>query len=99
VISRQWRALARPEQAQNYIRHLRSETFPALRAIPGFIDASILSRQVTTGVEFLVITRWHSLEAIMRFAGADPEAAVVPASVVGMMIEYDRRARHFEVVE
>ncbi len=99
MISRQWRGLARPDQAQNYIKHLRSETLPALRVIPGFVDASILSRQLTDGVEFLVVTRWHSLEAIMRFAGADPEVAVVPASVVGMMIECDRRARHYEVLE
>lgn len=99
MISRQWRGLARPDQAQNYIEHLRRETLPALRLIPGFVDASILSRQITGGVEFLVITRWHSLEAIVRFAGEDPEAAVVPTSVVGMMVEYDRRARHFEVVE
>lgn len=99
MISRQWRGLARPDQAQNYIEHLRSETLPALRVIPDFVDASILSRQITGGVEFLVVTRWHSLEAIVRFAGPDPEAAVVPASVVGMMIEYDRRARHFEVIE
>lgn len=99
MIARQWRALARPDQAQNYIDHLRAETFPALRGIPGFVDASILSRQLADGVEFLIVTRWHSLEAIVRFAGEDPEAAVVPASVVGMMIEYDRRAGHFEVVE
>ena len=50
MISRQWRGLARPDQAQNYIKHLRSETLPALRVIPGFVDASILSRQLTDGV-------------------------------------------------
>jgi heme-degrading monooxygenase HmoA len=99
VIARQWRALARPDQAQNYIEHLRGETFPALRRIPGFVDASILSRQLADGVEFLIVTRWRSIEAIMKFAGADPEVAVVPGRVAQMMIEYDRRARHFEVVE
>ncbi len=87
------------DQAQNYIRHLRSETFPALQRIPGFVDASILSRQLPDGIEFLVVTRWHSLEAIARFAGPDPEVAVVPDSVVKMMIEFDQRARHFEVAE
>jgi heme-degrading monooxygenase HmoA len=51
-----------------------------------------------TGVEFLIVTRWESLEAITGFAGADPEAAVVPAEVRAMMIEYDRRASHFEVI-
>jgi heme-degrading monooxygenase HmoA len=99
VISRQWRGLARMDQAQNYIRHLRSETFPALQRIPGFVDASILSRQLAGGVEFLIVTRWQSLEAIARFAGPDSEVAVVPGSVAQMMIEFDERARHFEIAE
>jgi antibiotic biosynthesis monooxygenase (ABM) superfamily enzyme len=98
VISRQWRGLARPEQAQAYIRHLRTETLPALRKIPGFVDASILSRTLATGVEFQIVTRWDSMDAIIKFAGVDPEASVVPPQVVEMMIEYDLRAEHFEVV-
>ena len=99
MISRQWRGLARSNQAQNYVQHLRSETFPALRRIPGFVDASILSRSLADGVEFIVVTRWRSLDAIIRFAGVDAEAAVVPAQVAAMMIDYDQRATHFEVVE
>jgi hypothetical protein len=99
VISRQWRGLARTDQAHNYVRHLRTETLPALQRIPGFVDASILSRQLPGGTEFLIVTRWHSLEAIVRFAGPDPELAVVPDCVAQMMIEFDQRARHFEVAE
>ena len=99
MISRQWRGLAYRERAQDYVKHLRTETFPALEKIPGFVDASILLRGVATGVECLVITRWVSLEAIAAFAGADPEMAVVPAKAAEMMIEYDGRARHFEVVQ
>jgi heme-degrading monooxygenase HmoA len=98
MISRQWRGLARPERAQDYVRHLRTDTFPQLRRIPGFVDASILKREVEAGVEFLVITRWESLEAIRGFAGADAEAAVVPEEVQRMMVEYDSRVRHYHVV-
>ena len=98
MISRQWRGLARANQAQNYVKHLRNCTFPMLRGIPGFVDASILLRPVANGVEFLVITQWDSLEAITKFAGSDPETAVVPAEVMAMMVEYDPRAKHFEVV-
>jgi heme-degrading monooxygenase HmoA len=75
VISRQWRGLARAERAQDYIRHLRTETFPALREIPGFVDASILSRTLGNGVEFQIVTRWKSIDAIVEFAGADPKVA------------------------
>jgi heme-degrading monooxygenase HmoA len=99
VISRQWRGLAQASQAENYVQHLRSETFPALRKIPGFVDASILSRPLGTGIEFLVVTRWDSMDAVARFAGTDPEAAVVPDNVAAMMIDYDRRVEHFEVLK
>jgi antibiotic biosynthesis monooxygenase (ABM) superfamily enzyme len=99
LISRHWRGLAHPQRARDYINHLRAETFPTLRKTPGFVDASILFRRLGSGVEFLIVTRWESIDAVARFAGADLEAAVVPAEVAEMMIEYDRRVRHFEVVD
>ena len=99
MISRQWRGLAQPNQAQNYVTHLRTEIFPALRKLPGFVSASILSRSLGNGIEFLVVTQWDSLDAIARFAGADLEAAVLSPEGAAMMIEYDRRVRHFEVIE
>lgn len=97
MIERHWGGLAKPEQAQSYIAHLREETFPALAKIPGFVDASILTRRVERGVEFLVATRWTSMEAIERFAGRYTDAAVVPERVQQMMIEYDRSVRHYEM--
>ena len=98
MISRQWRGLARAERAADYETHLRAETFPALRGMDGFVDASILRRALPQGVEFLVVTRWRSLAAIAQFAGHDLEAAVVPETVQAMMLDYDARVRHYEVV-
>ena len=99
MISRQWRGLAKRERADDYAEHLRGETFPAIRKIPGFVSASILRRDVEQGVEFLIVTEWKSLEAIRKFAGADAETAVVPRKVQVMMIEYDQRVRHYEIVD
>jgi heme-degrading monooxygenase HmoA len=99
MIARHWLGLARSDEARNYVAHLRSDTFPALAKIEGFVDASILRRDVSDGVEFLIVTRWASMAAIETFAGSDPERAVVPANVVRMMIEYDERATHFEVLD
>ena len=98
MISRQWRGLARAERAADYEAHLRAETFPALRGMDGFVDASILRRTLPHGVEFLVVTRWRSLDAIAQFAGRDVEAAVVPETVQAMMLDYDARVRHYEVI-
>jgi heme-degrading monooxygenase HmoA len=99
VISRHWRGLVRPDRAAEYERYLRGETIPALTQIPGFVDATIHKRPLEGGVEFVVISRWTSREAIAAFAGADVEAAVVPVKVQSMMIEYDRRARHYETAD
>jgi heme-degrading monooxygenase HmoA len=98
MISRQWRGLARAERAADYEAHLRAETFPALRGMDGFVDATILRRDLPRGVEFLVVTRWRSLDAIAQFAGRDLDAAVVPEPVRAMMLEFDERVRHYEVV-
>lgn len=100
MISRHWRALARSERAHEYVAHLQHETFPELRKLSGFIDATILRRDQSEGVEFVVITNWISAEAIHAFSsGHDVEVAVVPLEVRDMMLEYDLRARHYRVIE
>jgi heme-degrading monooxygenase HmoA len=98
LISRQWRGLARAERADDYVAHLRHETFPQLARIRGFVDATILRRPLERGVEFLIVTRWRSLDAIRQFAGAEAEVAVVPDEVQRMMLDYDRRVAHYEEV-
>jgi len=98
VISRHWRGVSKRERAEAYTAHLQAETFPALTKIPGFVRASILKREVDRGTEFEIVTVWKSREAIRAFAGPDLEAAVVPAVVRDMMVEFDERVRHYEVV-
>jgi heme-degrading monooxygenase HmoA len=98
MISRQWCGVARHEHADSYVAHLRTETFPELTSLPGFVDASILRREVADGVEFLIVTRWESLRAIEQFSGRDVARAVVPDVVQDMMVRFDRIVRHYEVV-
>ena len=98
MISRQWRGVSKPEHAEAYVEHLRIETFPAIRKIPGFLSASLLRRPTEEGVEFLIVTEWVSIEAIREFAGIEVETAVVPSRVQDMMVTYDHVVRHYEVV-
>jgi len=98
VISRLWCGVARPEFAGTYLEHLQTETFPAIRALRGFVSASVLRRPLPQGVEFLVVTRWESLDSIRAFAGESVETAVVPQKVQDWMVDYDRIVRHYEIV-
>jgi len=97
MIERHWQGIARKERANEYIDHLRTDTFQEIKKIKGFISASILKRDVSDGVEFLVITRWETLEVIKRFAGEKIETAVVPKLVQDIMLKYDKKVRHYEI--
>ncbi|HEY3302063.1 MAG TPA: hypothetical protein VGL70_00855 [Candidatus Binatia bacterium] len=99
MISRHWKGIARLGQAESYVNHLRTDTFPQLSAIPGFVRAGILRREVDAGTEFRIVTVWEFLSAIRAFAGRDPEVAVVPPVVQAMMADYDARAVHYEIVD
>ena len=98
MISRHWNGLCKRDSADRYVEHLERETVPQLAALPGFIRASILRRELAAGTDFQVVTLWESLAAIEAFAGQDVDAAVVPASVQAMMLRYDRKVAHYEVV-
>lgn len=99
MIARHWRGLVKRERADAYVEHLQSQTLPQLVQLAGFHDAKVLRRELPQGVEFLVVTIWDSLASIRAFAGSDVENAVVPPAARDMMIEYDRKARHYDVVD
>lgn len=99
MISRHWKGIAKPGQSEAYIHHLKTETFPKLASIPGFVRASILRRGVEAGTEFQIGTVWESLDSIRAFAGANAEVAVVPPLVQRLMVSYESNVAHYEIAE
>jgi heme-degrading monooxygenase HmoA len=98
MIFRNWTGLCKKEKADDYIHHLHQDTFQEIEKIDGFIKASILKKELPEGVEFLVITEWQSLDAIKQFAGSDYDTAVVPQIVRDMMVRFDEKVRHYEII-
>jgi heme-degrading monooxygenase HmoA len=92
-----WRGIVRKERADEYIAHLKEETFRELGGINGFISAKILKRNTKEGIEFLVVTVWKDDDAIRQFAGSNIQTAVVPERVRDMMITYDKPVVHYIV--
>lgn len=98
MIERHWKGIAKTEEADHYIQHLLTDTFPRLSTMKGFVKSSILKRKVDNGIEFRIVTVWDSLDAIKQFAGDMSEVAVVPSVAQNMMVEYDDTVAHYEVV-
>ncbi|HEU0185036.1 MAG TPA: antibiotic biosynthesis monooxygenase, partial [Blastocatellia bacterium] len=69
-----------------------------LRKVDGYLGARLLERETDEGVEIVVITFWRSLDAVRKFAGEDIEKAVVSDEITPVLLYYDQRVRHYDVV-
>jgi heme-degrading monooxygenase HmoA len=46
----------------------------------------------------VVLTLWDSMDAVRRFAGPDPDKAVVEPAAQAVLTEFDQSVTHFEIV-
>jgi heme-degrading monooxygenase HmoA len=98
MVIREWRGRTSQARSAEYPRHFRTSVVPVLRRVHGFLDASLSERRQGDQVEFLVLTRWISMEAIREFAGSDPEAAVIEPGAIAALNDYDHTVRHYDVL-
>jgi heme-degrading monooxygenase HmoA len=99
MIIREWRGYAAWARADAYPVHFRSAVLPELRRTAGFLGACLGQYRQADRVEFLVLTRWQSLDAIRAFAGDDLDTAVVEPAAAAALLAYDRTVRHYEIIE
>ena len=99
MIIREWRGRTTRARSAEYPQHFRSFVVPELRKVPGFLGAFLSQWLYGDQVEFLVLTRWTSMEAGRAFAGNDPEKAVVEPGAVSALTDFHRVVRHYEVLE
>jgi heme-degrading monooxygenase HmoA len=99
MIIREWRARTSLAQAEAYPSHFRTKVLPDLSRSSGFAGAHLCRRRLGDGIEFLVLTRWKSMDAIRAFAGRAIDNAVVEPGAVAALIDFDAKVQHYEVIE
>lgn len=97
MIVRVWRGRVASQNERAYIEHLTRRVFPAFRTIDGFLGGSLLKEQHADSVEFMVVTRWASMDAIRKFARSDVTRAVVEPAAEAILLNYDRVVKHYEI--
>ena len=98
MILRVWRARSVGAGVARYRCHFENSVLPELEALSGFQGATLSQRPVGDAVELKVETRWASLDAIRTFAGEDIETAIVAAEAREVLIDYDERVAHYEII-
>ena len=99
MIIREWRGHASLDKADAYPQFFRDNVLPQLRRLSGFLGVHFNRRRLADRVEFLVLTRWQSMDAIREFAGPDAETAVVEPAAKSVLLDFDTRVQHYEVLD
>ncbi len=105
MITRIWRGWTTPEQADAYRDIVLGQVIPAIEArrIDGFLHIDVLRALPATGagtdIEFMTIMHFRDIEAVRAFAGEDWTHSHVPAAARQVLLRYDERAAHFEVLD
>ena len=95
----EWRGRAPASNGEAYPEHFRASVLPELLQVLGFLGAYLSQRQLEDWIEFLVLTRWQSIEAICGFAGSDISKAVVEPAAAAALLDFDASVQHYEVIE
>jgi antibiotic biosynthesis monooxygenase (ABM) superfamily enzyme len=100
MISRIWRGWTTPANADRYESLLKSEIFPGIegRSVPGYRGIDLLRRDQGGVVEFVTVMWFDSLDSVRTFAGSDYEAAVIPPAARALLLRFDDRSAHYEVL-
>jgi hypothetical protein len=100
MISRTWRGWTTHENAGAYEALLLTSILPGIRARleSGYHGAFLYRREIGNEVEFLTTMLFDSMEIVRHFAGDDYEVAVVPAAARELLVRFDSRSSHYEVL-
>ena len=98
MIVRTWRGRAIKSNADSYLIHFKDNVFPKLEKIDGFQNAHVLQFDLGDLVEILVMTMWKSMEDVRRFAGDNPDLAVVEPEARAVLADFDVTVKHYKLV-
>ena len=97
-VVRVWKGYGEAAGVDRYCReHFPRSVLPQLRAIHGFMGATVLTRAGRGETEVVVATTWDSIDAVKAFAGENYEQAVVAPVVRELLNRFDDRVTHFTV--
>jgi heme-degrading monooxygenase HmoA len=99
VITRLWRGWTTEANADAYERFLRTDLFPEVAKLPGFLEARVLRRRLDDEEEFVTLVTFASLDAVRTFAGDDYETPVIEPEAQRLLSRYEDRALHYATGE
>jgi heme-degrading monooxygenase HmoA len=76
---------------------LRRDVLPGIGRVRGYKGAQLLGKNYANETEFITITYFYDLNAIISFAGEDYAKAVIHKEAGKLLTHYDERSVHYDL--
>jgi len=97
AIMRLWHGEVAIEKADEYERFMIEKAAPDYGSVDGLIKLYFQRRNEDTIAHFLLVTIWDSLEAVAKFAGAEPEPAKYYPEDENFLLEKEKHTSMYEI--
>jgi heme-degrading monooxygenase HmoA len=97
TIMRLWHGEVAIEKADEYERFMIERAAPDYGSVDGLIKLYFQRRNEDTIAHFLLVTIWESLEAVTKFAGANPELAKYYPEDDDFLLEKEEHTTMYDV--
>lgn len=99
MIIRIWSGEALQENAEEYRQQFNEIYLKRFREISGFRGVEVLERVHHNRVEFVVVSRWETMDAIHEYAGhKHPDHAVLEQETIEALESFDDKVKHYVLV-
>lgn len=98
TVYRCWSGIAEPDNLDAYPAHFVKNVVPNLKEVEGFLGADLISRKRGNHMEYTVISRWKSMQAVEAFAGKNCSQAVIEQEAVAALTSFDETVFHYNVI-
>ncbi len=99
MIARIWHGFTSLDNASQYESMLCKDVLPGIEKVKGYKGAQLMRRNQEDEVEFITITYFDDIDAVIAFAGEDYTKAVIHKEAGKLLSHYDERSVHYDLGE
>ena len=99
MIVRVWRGRTSVTKADEYERFLKETAYPDYGGVRGNRGWMLLRRPAADAVEFMFVSFWDSMDALVEYTGGDPERPKYYPEDRAALLELPEGVEHYDVVD
>lgn len=96
VITRMWHGKTKIEHSDEYLNYIELTGILDYKSIPGNLSVEIWRRKENDVCHFWTVTKWKSVDSIIKFAGEQYEKARYYPEDEKYLLELEEKVIHYE---